>query len=27
MAEAFAAAILSSRLGLAWGDWVRKIRR
>lgn len=27
MAEALVAAILSSRLGLAWGDWVRKIRR
>jgi hypothetical protein len=27
MAEAFALAILSSRLGLAWGDWVRKVRR
>ncbi len=27
MAEAFALAILSSRLGMAWGDWVRKVRR
>ena len=27
MAEAVAAAILSTRLGLAWGDWVREIRR
>ena len=27
MAEAFVLAVLSSRLGLAWGDWVRKIRR
>jgi hypothetical protein len=27
MIEAFLLAILSSRLGLAWGDWVREIRR
>ncbi len=27
MAEALGLAILSSRLGLAWGDWVRKVRR
>jgi hypothetical protein len=27
MAEAAVAAILSTRLGLAWGDWVREIRR
>jgi hypothetical protein len=27
MAEALLLAILSSRLGLAWGHWVRKIRR
>jgi hypothetical protein len=27
MAEAFLLAILSTRLGMAWGDWVRKIRR
>jgi hypothetical protein len=27
MAEAAVAAILSTRLGLAWGDWVRQIRR
>jgi hypothetical protein len=27
IAEALALAILSSRLGLAWGGWVRKIRR
>ena len=27
MAEAVALAILSSRLGLAWGDWVSKVRR
>jgi len=27
MAEAALAAILSTRLGLAWGDWVREIRR
>lgn len=27
MSEAFALAILSSRLGLAWGAWVRKVRR
>jgi hypothetical protein len=27
MAEAAVGAILSTRLGLAWGDWVRRIRR
>jgi hypothetical protein len=27
MAEALVCAILSSRLGLAWGEWVQKIRR
>jgi hypothetical protein len=27
MAEALVLAILSSRLGLAWGEWVRKVRR
>ena len=27
MGEAGVASILSTRLGLAWGDWVRKIRR
>ena len=27
MAEALVLAVLSSRLGLAWGDWVRKVRR
>jgi hypothetical protein len=27
MAEAALAAILSTRLGLAWGDWARRIRR
>jgi hypothetical protein len=27
MVEAFVLAILSSRLGLAWGDWVRRVRR
>jgi hypothetical protein len=27
MAEAFVFSILSARLGMAWGDWVRKIRR
>ena len=27
MAEAFVFSILSTRLGMAWGDWVRKIRR
>lgn len=27
MAEAMVLAILSSRLGLAWGEWVRKVRR
>ena len=27
MAEALALAILSSRLGMGWGDWVRKVRR
>ena len=27
MLEAVVAAILSTRLGLAWGGWVRKIRR
>ena len=27
MAEAFGLAILSSRLGLAWGDWVKRVRR
>jgi hypothetical protein len=27
MAEAFVLAILSSRLGLGWGEWVRKVRR
>jgi hypothetical protein len=27
MAEAFALCILSARLGMSWGDWVRKIRR
>jgi hypothetical protein len=27
MAEALGLAILSTRLGFAWGDWVRKVRR
>ena len=27
MAEAFLLSILSARLGMAWGDWVRRIRR
>ncbi len=27
MAEAFILSILSTRLGMAWGEWVRKIRR
>jgi hypothetical protein len=27
MAEAFALSILSARLGMSWGEWVRKIRR
>jgi hypothetical protein len=27
MAEAFVLSILSARLGMAWGEWVRKIRR
>lgn len=27
LAEAFVLAILSTRLGIAWGDWVHKIRR
>jgi hypothetical protein len=27
MAEAFVLSILSARLGMAWGDWVRKLRR
>jgi hypothetical protein len=27
MAEAAVAAILSTRLGMAWGDWVRQVRR
>lgn len=27
MSEAMAIAILSTRLGLAWGDWMRRIRR
>ncbi|HWF37659.1 MAG TPA: hypothetical protein VG322_04010 [Candidatus Acidoferrales bacterium] len=27
LAEAFTLAILSSRLGMAWGEWVRKVRR
>jgi hypothetical protein len=27
MAEAAVAAILSTRLGMAWGEWVREIRR
>jgi hypothetical protein len=27
MAFAFAAAILTTRIGLAWGDWMRRVRR
>jgi hypothetical protein len=27
MAEALLVAILSTRLGLAWGDWMRRVRR
>lgn len=27
MAEAIVAAILATRLGLAWGDWMRRVRR
>jgi hypothetical protein len=27
MVFAFVAAILTTRVGLAWGDWMRRVRR